>query len=137
MSSYSIISYPAEALPKAYQNMIYSKWLRSLRYSNDFFKLIDGDSYFSSYQKYIGLILSRPSTLVRLAVLTDDHDVVLGWAVVEGAILHYVHVHKDHRKQGIATSLVPKGVEVITHITRPGLSIWANKMPGVILNPFA
>jgi hypothetical protein len=137
MSSYSIISFPAQALPESYYNMILSKWLRSLRYSNDYFKLINPEAYFSNYGNYIRLILFRPAAFVRLAVLSDDHDVALGWAVVEGNTLHYVHVHKDHRKQGIAGSLVPKETKTITHLTKAGLSIWGSKMAGVAFNPFA
>ena len=54
-----------------------------------------------------------------IAVLTDDYDVALGFSVSEGCKLHYVHVHKDMRKQGIARSLDSNfEVEVITHLTK-------------------
>lgn len=137
MSSYSIISHPGQELPESYYNMVLSKWLRSLRYGNDYYKLADSIPYFRRYSEYIRQVLWRPNTIVRLAVLTDDHDVALGWCVMEGDILHYVHVHKDHRKQGIAKSLVLKNVGTITHLTHVGLSIWGSKMKNVVFNPFA
>ena len=135
--TYSIISFPGSNLPHAYEAMIYGKWLRSLRYSNDYFKLINAEAFFVSYHKYIALLLCRPDTLVMLAVLTDDPDVVLGWSVVEGKKLHYVHVHKDHRRTGIGRKLIPKNIDTITHLTKDGMFIWANKYPDLVFNPFA
>jgi GNAT superfamily N-acetyltransferase len=135
-ASYKVISFTGH-LPDAYLNLIYSKWLRSLRFGNEYFKLIDSDSYYSTYNKYIGAILQRPNVCVRLAVLTDDADVVLGFSVCRGRTLDYVHVHKDQRRQGIGTALVPKDIEVITHLTNTGASIWASHTSHkVIFNPF-
>jgi GNAT superfamily N-acetyltransferase len=116
--------------------MVLSKWLRSLRYGNDYFRLIDAQAYFRVYHDYIEGILARSRTRMRLAVLTDDHDVVLGFAAHEGGILHYVHVHKDMRKQGIGRALLPDDIDTITHVTNIGLSIWGSKFPAWKLNPF-
>ena len=135
-TTYSVISFPGDSLPEAYRNMIYSKWLRSLRYGNDYFKLIDSASYYSSYQKYIELLLSKPNCTVRLAVLSDNHDVVLGFCVHRDTVLDYCHVQKDFRKQGIGMSLLPPAFDTITHVTYIGMSIWASKYPSVKLNPF-
>lgn len=115
--------------------MIFSKWLRSLRFGNEYFKLIDSDSYYHSYHIYINQLLQRPSVFVHLAVLSDDHDVVLGFSVMELGVLHYVHVHKDQRKQGIGTNLA-KDFHTITHLTHIGVSIWNKKYPKVRFNPF-
>lgn len=136
-SSYSVVPYQGQSLPESYKNLVYAKWLRSLRYGNDYFKLIDSDSYFKAYHKYIEHLLSRPSLIVRFAVLTEDPDVVLGFSVSEGTTLHYVHVHMDNRRLGIGRSLVPFEVKTITHITKIGLSIWNAKMPHAVFNPFA
>ena|ERR1035437_9602134 len=136
ISTYDIISYPGPNLPDTYRNLVFSKWLRSLRYGNDYFKIIDSAAYFSAYNKFISLILSKPNTTVRLAVLTDDHDVVLGFSVARDNTLDYIHVHKDMRKQGIATSLYPKTIDTITHLTTVGMAIWTAKIPNVLFNPF-
>lgn len=135
-STYSIISYPAAQLPKTYHSMVFSKWLRSLRHGNEYFKLIDSNAYFAVYQKYIEVLLSRPNTIIKIAVLTNEPDTALGFSVVEGFTLHYVHVHKDNRKAGIAMSLIPKNIEYTTHLTKDGMSLWASKFPKVIFNPF-
>lgn len=136
LDSYVVIQFPGAMLPAEYHNMIYSKWLRSLRYGNDYFKLIAPDAYYKNYTKQIDFVLNQYNCIVRLAVLSDDHDVVLGFSVIRGNILDYVHVHKDMRRQGIAKALIPQGIEVVTHLTKIGLSIFG-KTKGVIFNPFA
>lgn len=136
-ASIEIVKYPGQRLPGTYIGLVYSRWLRSLRYGNDYFRLISSMDYYESYNRYISTVLARPDTIVRLATLAVDRDCVLGFSVARGQILEYVHVHKDQRLQGIARSLVPKNIEVVTHLTRTGLTIWANKCPGWSFNPFA
>lgn len=138
-STYSIIAFRGQEIPGAYIGLVYSRWMKSLRYGNDFFKLSDSDAYYAAYQHYITAILSKPTSLLRLAVLTDDHDVVLGFSVSHGPALDYVHVHKDHRRHGIAAHLVGDSsqFECITHLTRTGLSIWGSKFGNWKFNPFA
>lgn len=116
---------------------IYSKWLRSLRYDNDFFRLIDHRAYWPAYQHYIFRLLSRRETMLRLAVLTEDPDVILGFSVFRGNVLDYVYVHKHQRRLGIGTRLLPPGVETITHLTKTGMSIWGSKYGSWKFNPFA
>jgi GNAT superfamily N-acetyltransferase len=117
--------------------MIYAKWLRSLRFGNDYFKLIDSDDYYLTYHRYITNLLAQPAATVRLAVLSDDRDVVLGFSVTRGNILDYVHVHKDHRRCKIGTHLIPCGIDTITHVTKSALPIWNNKYSNWKFNPFS
>lgn len=123
---------------KPYKNLIYASWLKSLRFGNNWFQDIESDIYYKVYHDFIDRILDRPNTCVRLAVLTDDLDVCVGWSVSEGAILHYVFVKGDikGRKQGIGRSLVPDNITTITHITKTGRSIWKSKAPQLVFNPF-
>jgi GNAT superfamily N-acetyltransferase len=136
-ATYKVISYMASELPSQYQNMIYSKWLRSLRYGNDYFRIVDSGAFFSNYNVYIAKLLHQAGVRVSIACLSDDPDVVLGWSVHNGHILHYIHVHKDMRRQKIGKSLLPKDITVITHMTRIAMSIWSEKYPTLIFNPFA
>lgn len=146
--AYKIISFEGKKLPTQYHNLILSKFLRSLRYGNEYFNLIDKDNYFPIYSKYFQTILDRPDSVIKLAILSDDDDVVLGWSMMENKKLHYVYVNKDNRKIGIAKTLTKKPFEIITHLTAIGLSIWSSKFhnktgpnplnkPIVIFNPFA
>jgi hypothetical protein len=134
--SYTVLAFEGSHLPENYKALVYSKWMRSLRYGNSYFKLTSSDEYFAAYNRFIeGLLLSEGSK-VRLAVLTNDPDVVLGFSVSRPDVLDYVHVQKDQRKQGIATSLTNFPFTFITHLTQDGLSIWGSKLKNVRFNPF-
>jgi GNAT superfamily N-acetyltransferase len=138
MAEYKIIAYNAPALPDSYKSMIYSKWLRSLRYGNDYYKLIDQKAYYASYHAHLERLLSRQDTIIRMAVLSDDYDVVLGFAVCRPDVVDYIHVHKDYRRKGIGTSLIPslELVSNVTHLTRNGIALWTAVAPMIKFNPF-
>jgi len=137
--TYSVISYPSRDLPTNYIALVYSKWLRSLRFGNPLFKNIESDAFYREYHKYIESLLEKPLSVIRLAVLSDDHDVVLGFSVSREAIIDYVHVHMDHRRVGVGRSLLPAHTTTMTHITMTSLTIWRNnpKYEHLIFNPFA
>ena len=138
-ATYTVIEFEGPRLPDAYKNMIYSKWLRSLRYGNDYFRIIRSDAYYEAYQRLVKTLTASPDAIIRLAVLSDDHDVVLGWSCIRRAhILDYVHVQRDQRNQGIANSLVPiKDITTITHLTNTAASIWGSKYSkDISFNPF-
>lgn len=132
-ASYSVILFPGKDLPTQYEALVFSKWKRSLKYSNDYFKLIDDQSYYTHYHRYLEMIIAK--AMIRLAVLSDDFDIVLGFSCVRDNVLDYVHVHKDYRRIGIGKSLVPNNIDTITHLTKIGLSIWA-KQKDVVFDPF-
>lgn len=136
-TTYSILSYSASQLPKEYKGIIYAKWLKSLRYGNEFFKEIDPQSYYEIYHRHISNILEKPEAIVKIAVLTDDHDIVLGFSIYRTSILDYVYVQRDLRRQRIAVSLIPDSVVCISHITKIGKIIWKSKCKKWIFNPFA
>lgn len=135
-STYSVISFPASKLPLSYQNFVKSKWKRTLRHGNDYFKLTDSDAFFENYERFINHLFARPNSVIRLAVLTDDPDVALGFSFIEGDILHYVYVQHEQRNRGVGRSLVPVKISIITHLTKSGLSIWHNKLRHAVFNPF-
>lgn len=123
-------------LPKEYLNLVRSRWMRSYRHCNDYMKLVQADAYYNAYGVYIINILNRPTTLVRLAVLGDDHDVVLGFGVAEGNTLHYVEVPTAYRRNGIGRNLVPEKIEWFSSLTKVGMKLWAEKFPYAKFNPF-
>lgn len=135
--TYSVIAFSGPFLPATYRSLIFAKWLRSLRHGNDFFKLIHTNDYYATYNRLIDALLRKPESVVRLAVLSDDPDVALGFSVCRGSILEYVYVHRDHRRQHIGTLLVPKHIDTITHLTKTGLTIWGGKYGHWKFNPFA
>lgn len=135
-STYSVIAYPGPSLPAQYRNLVLSKWLRTLRHGNEYFKLIESNAYYQTYDRFIKTLLQRPGTMVRIAALSDDLDVVLGFSMIEGDTLHYVYVQHEQRNKGIAKSLVPTPISTITHLTKAGASIWNSKLKHADFNPF-
>ncbi len=137
-ASYMLAPYPGYELPSSYRGLVVSRWVRTLKYKNAYFKLIDPKSYWSVYPAYVAKLLERPDVVVTLALLTDDPDVALGYAVHEGTKLHYVHVDKDQRRQGIGSALVEKlEIEKLTHVTEFGISFWSARLPKAVFDPFA
>lgn len=137
--TYTIIEFKGSNLPIQYHPLVFSRWLRSLRFGNNNFRKIDSDVYYKVYHQFIEALLSKPDALVRLAVLSDDHDVVLGFSVSREDVLDYVHVQADYRKHGIGTALIPKGISTFTHLTLTVIGIWPNneKYKDWKFNPFA
>lgn len=116
---------------------IVSTWLQGLYHGNDWFKQIDRDTYFDFYKKVVKSLVHRPTVKLKICCLKDNTDVILGYSVVEEKdhkkILHWVFVKPVWRKQGIAKVLIPKDIEVITHLTKWGKQL---KPKEWIFNPF-
>lgn len=131
-----IIKYAGYALPKEYWNYLLGKWKRSLRHGNDFFRLIDNRAFNDAYDFLITSLLFRPNAVIRLAVLSDNSDVALGWSLIEEDTLHYVFVQAEYRGMGLARKLVPTPINTFTHLTRRGIGLWTAKAPNAKFNPF-
>lgn len=116
-------------------NFIYSTWLKGLRYGNDWFSFITKEAYFTFYHRIIELILEKPNVIIKVACLKEDPDVILGYSVSEGLVLHWVFVKSAWRKIGIAKDLVPE-FKSVSHITAIAKSILITKFPTVEFNPF-
>lgn len=135
-SSYTILAYFGNTLPEGYKNLVLSRWKRSFRRGNDYIKLAEPAHYHERYSLYLENILQRSMTIVRLAAITEEPDTILGFSISEDKVLHYVHVPRDYRGQGIGMALVPKTIDTISHLTRIGLSIWHSKLPHAKFKPF-
>ena len=135
--TFSVLMFPGHHLPEHYKGLVFGNWMTSLKASNDFFRLIDRTYYKKMQKLNIERILNHSLSIVRLAALSDDHDVVLGWSLIQGNTLHYVYVNTDLRGQGIATKLVPCPLDImcITAISRPATSVWNKKLPHAIFTP--
>lgn len=106
-------------------NFICGTWLPGLYYGNDWFKEIYKQAYFFKYLNVIKNILVLPGVYVNAAVLKEDPDVVLSYAVIGGedGILHWAYTKPSWRKLGIARALVPDSIHTVTHLTKIGRSI--------------
>lgn len=118
------------------KNFIYASWLRGLYYGDSWFSLIPKSIFMGAYHGFIQLVLDRKNTVVKIACLKDDPDVILGYAVLTPSVkaINWVFVKKAWRTIGIAKQLVPSEFKVATHLTKVGLSIASKK--DIIFNPF-
>lgn len=114
---------------------IFSSWLKSLRWGNSYFQAIEQDSYFKGQHRAIERVLGDPKTTVKVACLSDASEVLVGYSVYTGDVLHFVYVKEDWRGISLAKDLVPKNIKTVSNFTRVGLSI-LRKHPGVIINPY-
>lgn len=137
LATFSILHHHAAILPANYIPMLFSKWMRSLKSGNHFYKYARPSSFYDHYHRFITHLINQPTAQVTLAVLSDDHDVVLGFSVHRGAVLDYVYVHPEQRGQKMSNHLIPSGITTFTHITRIGEIIWKAKYPDWIFDPFA
>lgn len=137
--SYDVISFKSSELPKQYEALVFSKWLRSLRFGNPLFKNIETNAFYTQYHAFIVSLLKKPGSVTRMAVLSDDHDVALGFAINREDVLDYIYVQKEHRRIGIATKILPKNLTAFSHTTLVGIDIWRNneKYRNLKFNPFA
>lgn len=133
------MTYHAKDLPKQYIPFVFSKWLRSLRFGNRLFKQIDSDEYYKNYSIFIDRLLQKPSSIIRMAILTDDRDVILGFSVNREDILDYIFVQREFRGIGIATKLFPEEITTFTHLTLIAIDAWNTnpKLKHLKFNPFA
>ncbi len=131
-----IRAYGRYELPEQYLNFVIDRWLKTYKKCNKLMSLVDPANYYQAYNAYIKSMLNKPNIVVRLAMLAEDQDVLLGFSVSEGPMLHYVNVPLDYRGNGIARKLVPYVVESFTHITETGMKLWTNKYPQAKFKPF-
>lgn len=120
------------AFQPADKSLIFSTWLKGLRYANDWFEQIDQDAYFKHYQHVVENYISRPSTEIRVACLIEDPDVILGYSVFEPGVLHWVFVKPLWRRIGLSRDLIPDDIHTFTHLTNIGLKMKKDR----IFNPF-
>lgn len=116
-------------------NYIFSTFLRGLYYGKFFYIEIQKDSFMKNYQRVIDSLIRSPGITIKVACLKDTPDVILGYSISKGNVLHYVFVRPQWRSIGIATLLTPKEITCVTHLTKVGLSIIRNK--NWIFDPFS
>lgn len=136
MSGYIVRTFRGAELPDQYRGLVFSRWLLSYKWGNDFMRMAQRKGYFPAYRSYVARLINDPECVIRIAVLADDHDVALGFSVCRATCLDYVHVHKDHRLQGIATKLIPADIKVFSHATKDGFRAIGKKNPKWKLEPF-
>lgn len=106
---------------KTDEGFIYSTWLRGLSYRCPLFKEIPKEFFYDIYGKVVNAILSRPTTLIYIACLKDDPEIILSYSIQEktslGNVLHWVYTKQAWRELGLARKLIDPTTIYYTHQT--------------------
>lgn len=117
---------------------ITATFLRGLYYGDSWFSLIPKDIYMKNYKFAINTILNNPRIVVKIACLPDDKDVIVGYSILSEDLMtiHWVHVKKIWRKNGIGRALLPAYPKYVSHLTSVGKMLM-NKFDNCKFNPFS
>jgi GNAT superfamily N-acetyltransferase len=99
-----------------HHSFVVDSWLRSLR--DACYRDVDADIFYPEVRVRVHSLLKRPGVSVRVAVKDDDPDTYVGWAAVEGDVLHYVYVKQEARRLGVAKTLLG-GLELHRYSHKP------------------
>lgn len=117
------------------KSFILATFLRGVYHGDSWFSYIPRSIFMDNYKHIADQLLAK--SLVKVACLREDPDVILGYSILSNNYhtIHWVHVKKAWRKQGIARSLLPQFPSAVTHLSAVGKSL-VSKFPGVVFNPF-
>lgn len=115
-----------------------ASFLNGLYYGNTWFSEIPKAIFMDNYKKFLEKLINQDPTLVKIACLKDEEDVILGYSILgnQHLTIHWVFVKDAWRHGGIAKRLTPKFPTAVTHLTRLGKSLM-KKIPTAVYNPFA
>lgn len=118
-------------------NFVLATMLRGLYYGDSWFSTIPKAIFMSHYKQIVSALLRHPKTLLQVACLKDDPDVILGYSLLSSdyQTVHWVFVKSAWRNKGIARALVPHHPEAVTHLTALGKTLLP-KLPNALFNPF-
>jgi hypothetical protein len=119
------------------KNFILATFLRGLYYGDSWFSSIPKDIFMDSYGRVANRLVSDPRVSIKLAVLREDPDVILGYSLVskdQQAII-WAYTKSAWRKQGIARSLIPSNPLYVMHLSELGKQLLP-KLPSAVFNPF-
>lgn len=114
------------------QAFIFSSFLKGLYYGNEFYRQIDKEAFMQNYKKVLTGLLIRSTC--KVLHQPDDEDALVGYAIYEPGVVHYLFVKPPFRRFGLAKLLLPVGIHTVTHLTKIGQAI---KPKDIKFNPFA
>lgn len=114
---------------------VYSTFLKGVLHGCPGYEGCLKDAFFAVYPQVLDGLLANASVNVLIACLSDEPDVVLGYAIVGPKTLHWAYTKASWRGQGIANMLLAGSeISFFSHTTKPGRAIATKK--GWTYNPF-
>lgn len=120
------------------KNFVLATFLRGLYYGDSWFSMIPKPIFMANYKHVAVALVNSPKTVIKIACLKEDPDVILGYSMLSSdyQTIHWVFVKAAWRNKGIAKALLPQYPIAITHLSRLGV-ILKSKFPNAVFNPFA
>lgn len=119
-------------------NFILATFLRGIYYGETFFSEVPKALFMSKYKQVAQALVLDKSTVIRIACLPDDSDVVIGYSITNNndTTLNWVFIKKAWRGKGIAKNLLPNTLTSLVpqHATKQGFILTKNL--NLTLNPF-
>lgn len=119
-------------------NFVLATMLRAVKYGSDYFRAMDREIYFSRFGVYISTLFKAPGRL-KVACMpgeTGDDGLILGYALLQGEVLHFVYVKSAFRNQGIAAQLLAgENIKKVSSMTAVGEALRQKK--GYIFDPWS
>lgn len=108
--------------PKKDSPFVFSSWRNAAYYSASPARVEPPAEFFKMMTERIARTLFDAK--VRIAGVKGDPDTIIGYSVVTGKHLDWVYVKPSFRECGVASSLVPTGIETYTSdLTKIGRAI--------------
>lgn len=125
------------------RNFIFKSVLHHYRNGSPHTQHISDQVFFDNHSYLVSKVMKIPGNVIKMAALSDDPDVVFGfaWGNVQPETLHYVYVKRAFRRMGIAACLVraifDEDVDEIfyTHHTRD-MGFIAHRTDRFVFNPY-
>ena len=119
------------------KNFILSTFLKGLYHGESFFSQIPKNIFMDNYKRVANALVENPGIKIKVACLTEDPDVILGYAILsqDNSTVFWVFTKTAWRKRGIAKSLLPSKPTTVAHLTKVGNSL-LYKLDNPIFNPF-
>ncbi len=120
------------------RNFILKSFLLGVYYGDTWFSKIPKRLFMDNYKIVIETLFNKYKNSIRIACLTEDPTVILGYSVLNPteSVLYFVYVKQAWRERGIARSLVPETVTAVTHLTSLGETLIQKFKETPIFNPF-
>lgn len=125
--------FPEEIRPD-FRSFILATWLKGNYYGNSFFRQMPQDLYFKKYAEIIEKVIDLETTEVRIACDDDNPSWLVGYSILVGPRLYWVHVKRDFRERGIAKLLLAGAlIDEVKGTSKIGRAISEKK--GLVFNP--
>jgi hypothetical protein len=121
---------------------IQNSWASSYYKGAEYDKLMSPQEFNDQHRPVREFLLRQPTVTAIVACDQNDHDLILGWALIErplkikGLFLHYIYIKEAFKNEGLAKDLIEKSLPeppiMVTHMTDKARKIIKAKKPDFV-----